>query len=97
MGQKSHPDLGIMDSQSVRSGDNRSLNGIDGDKKIKGIKRHIVVDKNGFLFAIIVTITCVHDSKAAFLLTRCLKKLCCNVKVILADAEYRVNGQTGSH
>ena len=32
---------------SVRWGNNRSLKSYDGNKKIKGIKRHIVVDKNG--------------------------------------------------
>ena len=26
-----------------------------------------------------------HDGKAAYLLARCLKELCCNIKVILAD------------
>ena len=49
----------------------------------------VVVDKNGFLIAIMVTIACVHDGKAAYLLTRCLKELFCNLKVILADAGYR--------
>jgi hypothetical protein len=42
---------------------NRPLNGFDGNKKIKGIKRHIVVDKNGFLLAVMVTAANVHDSK----------------------------------
>ena len=32
-GQKAEASVGIMDSQSVRWGDNRSLNGIDGNKK----------------------------------------------------------------
>ncbi|WP_321438879.1 IS5 family transposase [uncultured Bacteroides sp.] len=89
MGQKAEASLGIMESQSVRWGNNRSLNGVDGNKKVKGIKRHVVVDKNGFLIAVMVTIACVHDSKAAYLLARCLKELCCNIKVILADAGYR--------
>ena len=44
MGQKAEASLGIMDSQSVRWGDNRSLNGIDGNKKVKGVKRHVLVD-----------------------------------------------------
>lgn len=44
-----------MDSQSVSWGDDRSLNGIDENKKIKGVKRHIVVDKNGFLLAVMDT------------------------------------------
>ncbi len=89
MGQKAEASLGIMDSQSVRWGDNRSLNGINGNKKVKGIKRHVVVDKNGFLLAVMVTIACVHDSKAAYLLTRYLRELCCNIKVILGNAGYR--------
>lgn len=37
IGQNALPSLGIMDSQSVRWGNNRSLNGIDGNKKVKGI------------------------------------------------------------
>ena len=78
-----------MDSQRVRLGDHRSLNGgIDGNKKVKGVKRHVVVDKNGFLLAVMVTIACVHNSKVVYLLVRYLRELCCNIKVILADAGY---------
>lgn len=47
------------------------------------------MDKNGFLLAVMVTIACVHDSKAAYLLARYLRELCCNIKIILADASYR--------
>ena len=36
-----------------------------------------------------VTIARVHDSKAAYLLARYLRELCCNIKIILADAGYR--------
>lgn len=50
----------------------RALNGYDGNKKIKGIKRHVVVDKNGFLMAIMVSVANVHDSKAVLLLMRIL-------------------------
>lgn len=87
--QKENPTLGIMDSQSVKWGNNRSLNGFDGNKKVKGIKRHIVVDKNGFLIAVMVTIANMHDGKAAHLLMRVLRELCSSVKVILADGGYR--------
>ena len=60
-------------------GNNRSLKGIDGNKKVKGIKRHVVVDKNGFLIAVMVTIANVYDGKAAYLLMRVLKELCSGV------------------
>ena len=74
--QNMEPSIGIIDSQSVKWGNNRSLNGIDGNKKVKGIKRHMVVDKNGFLIAVMVTIANVHDGKAAYLLMWVLKELC---------------------
>lgn len=78
-----------MDSQSVRWGNNWALNGYDGNKKVKGIKRHAVTDKNGFLVAAMVTAAHVHDSKAALLLMRVLKGLLCRIKVIVADGGYR--------
>lgn len=70
-------------------GNNRSLNGYDGNKKIKGIKRHIAVDKNGFLLAIMVTAANIHDSKAAELLIRTLAYFLSPIKIILADGGYR--------
>ena len=87
--QNSEPSLGIMDSQSVRWGNNRALNGFDGNKKVKGIKRHVVVDKNGFLIAVMVTVANIHDSKAVFLLMRILASFLTPVKIILADGGYR--------
>ncbi|WP_228414738.1 transposase [Chryseobacterium sp. G0201] len=88
-GQKAQASLGIMDSQSVRWGNNRSLNGFDGGKKVKGIKRHIVVDKNGFLLAVMVSVANIHDSKAALLLMKTLQYLLIPLQVILADGGYR--------
>lgn len=46
------PSAGIMNSQSVKWGNNGSLNSVDGNKKVKGIKRHVIVDKNSFLIAV---------------------------------------------
>ena len=89
MQQNGDASLGIMDSQSVRWGINKSLKGFDGNKKIKGIKRHVVVDKNGFLISVMATVAQIHDSKAALLLMRVLKEFLCSIKVILADGGYR--------
>ncbi len=88
-GQKEKATLGIADSQSVRWGNNRSFNSYDGNKKVKGIKRHIVVDKNGFLLAVMVTVAHIHDSKAIIWLMKVLKDCYANIKVILADGGYR--------
>ena len=87
--QTKEPSLGIMDSQSVKWVNNRSANDIDGNKKVKGIKRHVIVDKNGFLIAVMVTVANIHDSKAAMLLTSILKELCSSIKTIIADGGYR--------
>lgn len=87
--QKGEPSLGIMDSQSVRWGNNRALNGFDGNKKVKGIKRQMVFDKNGFLLAIMVAVANVHDSKAVDFLMRTLAYFLSPVKIILADGGYR--------
>ena len=43
--QKREPSLGIMDSQSVRWGNNRALNGFDGNKKVKGADRNVKFDE----------------------------------------------------
>ena len=84
-GQNAEASLGIIDSQSVRWGNNRALNSFDGNKKVKGIKRHVIVDKNGFLIAVMVSVAHIHDSKAVLLLMRVLKEFLCSIKVIVAD------------
>lgn len=88
-GQRARATLGIMDSQSVRWGNNRSFKSYDGNKKVKGIKRHIVVDKNGFLPAVMVTVAHIHDSKAVMGLMRVLQDCYASIKVVLADGGYR--------
>ena len=46
-GKRKYPSVAVIDSQSVRSGLSKSEKGIDGNKKIKGIKRHVCVDSAG--------------------------------------------------
>jgi len=87
-GQKPRATLGIMDSQSVRWGNNRWLKSYDGNKKVKGIKRHVVVDKNGFFLAVMVTVAHIHDSKAVGMLMRVLGDSYLSIKTILADGGY---------
>ncbi|VEJ19985.1 transposase [Capnocytophaga canimorsus] len=53
------------------------------------LKRHIVVDKNGFLLAVIATVANIHDGKAADFLMRTLAYLFIPLKIILADGSYR--------
>ena len=49
--QSESPSVGALDAQSVKWGNRKSDNGFDANKKVKGIKRNIVVDRNGFILA----------------------------------------------
>jgi putative transposase len=88
-GQNENPTMGIMDSQSVRSANNMVLKGIDGNKKIKGRKRHVVVDRNGWLIAVMVCVANIHDCKAAELLIRVFEESIIGIKLLIADGGYR--------
>jgi hypothetical protein len=58
--------------------------GIDGGKKIKGRKRHIVVDIMGNLLAICVHAANIHDTKSGIIPA---KKLLKNIAVLKSFAE----------
>ena len=63
--------MGIIDSRSVKTSHHvDSDRGIDGNKKIKGRKEHIVVDTLGLPMAVAVHEANLHDSKGARRLSR---------------------------
>jgi putative transposase len=64
-GREATPSLACVDSQRVKGTECGGDHGIDGHKKINGVKRHIVVDTMGLLLAVFVTAASVTDAKAA--------------------------------
>jgi putative transposase len=54
LGRNEEPSAGCADSQSVKAGCLHH-NGVDGNKKTNGRKRHLLVDTLGFVLAVLVT------------------------------------------
>lgn len=89
-GKERSPSLGLIDSQSVKTTRSGGLcRGMDGGKKTKGRKRHIVVDTMGLLMAVVVHAANVHDSKGAPFVFSELKFRFSRLVKIIADGGYR--------
>ena len=78
----------IVDAQSVKNTETAMSKGYDAGKKVSGIKRHIVVDTQGFPHAVAVTTAEVTDRKGALqAMNRCKANLG-KVQSVLADSGY---------
>lgn len=89
-GRNPHPSAAIMDAQSVKTvEESAGICGFDPHKRVKGRKRHLLVDTLGIPFSIYVTEANVHDTRGARCLLAGLAPLVPRLKKIWADAAYR--------
>lgn len=59
------PSAGSIDSQTVKGTEVGGARGYDGNKKVNGRKRHIIVDTLGLLLAVVVTAAAADDGTTA--------------------------------
>ena len=94
VGRKKTPSLVCIDSQSVKGDVNIEDKGIDGNKKVKGRKRHIVVDVLGLILFCTITaanISDIHPGKGFLSDLGALPRL----EKVLVDKGYQ--GMNGSY
>lgn len=87
--KKACPSMGIVDAQSVKTSFQGGFRGFDGNKRLVGRKRHIVVDINGWLMAALVQSAHQHESRFFELMCIQLGKNYPRLEKIIGDSGYR--------
>jgi putative transposase len=87
-GRNANPSAAVIDSQSIRTSEAGGVCGYDGGKKIRGRKRHILVDTPGLLLLVVVTAANVQDRNGAQLLLAPLAKQFRRLRLLWADGAY---------
>ena len=64
-GRESEPSAAVLDRQSIKTTETPGIRGYDAGKKIKGRKRHILVDTTGLLLMVIVHAANIQDRDGA--------------------------------
>jgi putative transposase len=87
-GRKPEPSLLSIDAQAVKAAESAGDTGYDGGKKVKGRKRHVLVDALGLVFAVAVTSAATSDAAGAEMVLRDVARNR-RLAVVLADSGYR--------
>lgn len=89
IGKTPSPTVAIVDSQSVRSAYAQSHKGVDVYKKVKGIKRQLIVDVDGYPLLTEVTTANIPDSKGLGIALNDLRSNYPSIGLLKADMGYR--------
>ena len=87
-GSEASPSAGVIDSQSVKTTESGGVRGYDAGKKIKGRKRHIITDTNGYLVHAVIHAANIQDRDGAPLVLADIRSSFPWLRHVFADGGY---------